>query len=154
MGVFMQVMMAQGGWSRTWPTGRLNKTLFYSSSIKGDVFCVSSCDGCFMRGGGGRAVHFTSFGWAKCKYQWEIFSRNCSWRGEEICWGTTCLSLQITGLPWSTRVTLSLQLRNVGNTRWPPFQKESLCCPQSKDWRVPKVKECYWCLTPRVTDAI
>lgn len=31
---------------------------------------------------------------------------------------------------WSTRVTLSLQFRNVGNTRWPPFQKESLCCPE------------------------
>lgn len=33
-------------------------------------------------------------------------------------------------IAWSTRVTLSLQFRNVGNTRWPPFQKESLCCPE------------------------
>lgn len=49
----------------------------------GKTFCVNSSNGCFMRGEGGGAVHFTSFGWAKCKYQWEIFSSNCSWREEK-----------------------------------------------------------------------
>lgn len=149
MGVFMQVMMAQGGWSRTWPTGRLNKTLFHSSSVEGDLFCVSSCDGCFMRGGGGRAVHFTSFGWAKCKYQWEIFSRNCSWRGEEgsaegLFEFADCGALE----------SLCLYSLEMWVVQGGLPSKRSPCAAQSKDWRVPEVKECYWCLTPRVTDAI
>lgn len=41
-----------------------------------------------------------------------------------------CLHWQIVPLPQSTSVTLPPHFNRVGNTRWSPFRKDSLHCPQ------------------------
>lgn len=101
----------------------------------------------------GGAVHFTSFGWAKCKYQWEIFSSNCSWRGEERSAGGLFV---YTGRSFRfPRALASLCLHTLTEwvTRGGLPSERSPCTARSADWRVPKAKECFWCLTPLVTDA-
>lgn len=102
----------------------------------------------------GGAVHFTSFGWAKCKYQWEIFSSNCSWRGEE--WSAGGLFIYTGRSLHFPRALASLCLSALTErvTRGGLPSKRSPCTARSTDWRVPKAKECFWCLTPLVTDAL
>lgn len=124
------------------------------SKVREDSFCVNSSNGCFMRGEGGGAVHFTSFGWAKCKYQWEIFSSNCSWREEK--WSAGGLFISIGRSLYFPRALASLCFYSL--TEWViggglPTRR-SPCTAHSVDWRVLKVKECYWCLTPLVTDVL